>query len=72
MNALPPELARLSSLEKLELISLLWQSIPEADVPPPTGAELEELQRRIAEDEADPDEGQSWEDVKAELLRDDP
>jgi putative addiction module component (TIGR02574 family) len=72
MKELPPELAQLSSLEKLDLISLLWQSIPEADVPPPTGAQLEDLQRRIAEYEADPHEGQSWEEVKAELLRDDP
>ena len=68
MIALPPDLARLSSAEKIELAQMLWDSIPRDQVPVP------EFHRRLiagrmAEFEADPDDGEDWEDVKAELER---
>lgn len=69
MSALPPELARMSSAEKLDLIGLLWRSIPEEEVPIPE-YHRQVIAERLAEFEADPDEGQSWEEVKAELERD--
>lgn len=34
-------------------------------------AQLADLEQRIAEYERDPDEGQSWDEVKAELERED-
>ena len=69
MSALPPDLARLSANEKIELIDLLWKSIPEEEMPLPEYHRLL-IAQRIAEFEADPDEGQTWEEVKAELERD--
>jgi putative addiction module component (TIGR02574 family) len=70
MSALPPDLARLTSIEKIELINLLWKSIPQEEMPIPEH-ERRLIAARIAEFEADPDEGQSWEEVKAELENED-
>jgi putative addiction module component (TIGR02574 family) len=47
---------------------LLWESIPEDQVPVPE-FHRRLIAERMAEFEADPDEGESWEDVKAELER---
>jgi putative addiction module component (TIGR02574 family) len=69
MSALPPDLARLTANEKIELIDLLWKSIPEEEMPLPE-YHRRLIAERIAEFEADPDEGQTWEEVKAELERD--
>lgn len=68
MSALPPDLARMSNLEKVELARLLLDSIPDSD-PLLTDSQMADLRLRIAEFEQNPDEGQSWEDVKAELER---
>jgi putative addiction module component (TIGR02574 family) len=69
MSALPPNLSQLSADEKMELIDLLWASMPEDQLPVPE-FHKRLIAERIAELEADPDEGQSWEEVKAELERD--
>lgn len=66
MSALPPDLARLTTGEKIELIDLLWKSIPESELPIPD-YHRRLIAERIAEFEADSDEGQTWEEVKAEL-----
>jgi putative addiction module component (TIGR02574 family) len=66
VSALPPELAGMSPQEKLDLIELLWASIPEAKVPVPD-FHRRIIAERMAEFEADPNEGEDWEDVKAEL-----
>jgi putative addiction module component (TIGR02574 family) len=63
---LTPEQQQLSVEEKLDLIALLWDSLPEDQLPMPEW-QLKLLEERLAEFEADPDEGQSWEEVKAEL-----
>ena len=54
--------------QKLELIGQLWDSIPEAALPPLTEAQLRELDRRIAKADANPHLGRPWEEVKARLL----
>jgi putative addiction module component (TIGR02574 family) len=69
MSALPPEFAGMSSLEKLDLARQLLNSIPVDDMPL-TDCQMADLRRRIAEFERDPDEGQTWDEVKAELERD--
>jgi putative addiction module component (TIGR02574 family) len=69
MSALPPEFAGMSSVEKLDLARQLLNSIPDEDMPL-TERQMADLRRRIAEFEQDPDEGESWEAVKAELERD--
>ena len=71
LASLDPMLAALSYPEKLELIGLLWDSIPDQDVPI-TQWERELLDQRIAEYEADPDEGQSLEEFLKELESDEP
>jgi putative addiction module component (TIGR02574 family) len=58
----------LSVEEKLELISALWDSMAEnpQSVPLP-GWQLKELERRIEEQQQDPQPGQTWEEVKREI-----
>ena len=68
MSALPPDLAKLTVVEKIELIDLLWKSIPEAEIPIPE-YHRRLIANRIAEFETDPDEGETWEEVKADLER---
>ena len=59
---------RLSVEERLALVEELWDSIAEssADIPL-TDAQRAELDRRLAEHEADPDDVVPWEDVKASI-----
>jgi putative addiction module component (TIGR02574 family) len=57
---------KLSVEDRISLVQLIWDSIPAR---PPISEELrDELDRRIAEDEADPDGGIPWEVVKTEAL----
>ena len=60
---------KLSVEERLRLVEEIWDSITatqEAD--PLTQAQIEELDRRMADLEAHPDAGSPWEEVKAHLL----
>jgi putative addiction module component (TIGR02574 family) len=59
---------RLSVEEKLALVEELWDSIADsgADLPL-TDAQRSELDRRLAEHEANPDEVVPWEEVKASI-----
>lgn len=60
---------RLSPQERLELIGILWDSLPE-DMPfTPPESHVRELERRIADADADPDGAEPWEAVKARLTR---
>lgn len=62
-------LERLDTAQKLELIRLLWDSIPH-DVPySPPGWHVQELERRIADADAHPDVAESWEKIYARLSR---
>jgi putative addiction module component (TIGR02574 family) len=62
------DLDRLTVEQKLELIGRLWDSIPEADLPSLTESQLRELDRRIADADANPHLGRPGEAVKARLL----
>lgn len=59
---------RLSVSERLELIELIWDSLPEkvdpADVPP---SHLAELAKRRAEAEANPGMGTPWREMLERL-----
>lgn len=70
MTALPAELAKLSIEEKRELIELLWESIDLTESDQSfTTEQRQEIERRIAEDRLNPDNGRPWEEVKANLLK---
>ncbi len=59
----------LSREERLALVQEIWDTIA-ADLRPPllTEAQREELARRVAEDDATPDDVIPWEKVKAQTL----
>jgi len=73
-DALREELFKLTAAERLELVEELWDSIAteterDADVLPPTEAQKEELDRRVAAHRADPSRVVPWEEVRKELRR---
>lgn len=61
---------KLSVSERLDLITAIWDTIPDAprleDVP---DWHLEEIERRLASAEANPAAGIPWEEVKAQLRK---
>jgi len=57
---------RMTPSEKLELIGEIWDSI-ETDAVPLTEAQAAELDRRIAELDANPEEGHDAREVLAEF-----
>ncbi|MGA2538355.1 MAG: addiction module protein [Terracidiphilus sp.] len=60
------ELARLTPPERLALISQLWDSLQDAQLPL-TAAQRAELDRRLASLDQDRCEGMTWAALKAEL-----
>ncbi|MGL6094872.1 MAG: addiction module protein [Fimbriiglobus sp.] len=59
LDRLPPE-------DRLVLLGLLWDSL---DVPPPIPEwHIRELERRLADAEANPQPGIPWEEFKVEFL----
>jgi putative addiction module component (TIGR02574 family) len=60
------ELERLTPSERLTLISQLWDSLEEDELPL-TAAQADELDRRLETLEEDERAGVSWETLKAEL-----
>jgi putative addiction module component (TIGR02574 family) len=67
-KALLQELMHLSPAERVEIAQELWDSVEETDLPPLTPAQIEELDRRIADSERDPNAGIPLEKFK-ELMR---
>ena len=65
-SMLRKEILRLSTAEKLELVEEIWNSIPEDDEEaiPPTPEQRVDLERRLAEANADPNGGVPWEEVR--------
>ena len=59
---------RLSRDEKLTLVQELWDDIASSPGTFLTDAQKHELDRRAAEEEATPDDGIPWEQVKAAML----
>lgn len=63
------DLGRLSAAERIQLAEDLWDSVAaERDAVPITDRQRQELDRRLAEHDADPDAGTPWESVRARLL----
>ncbi len=60
------ELARLTPPERLALISQLWDSLEDSQLPL-TAPQRDELDRRLATFEQDRHEGITWAALKAEL-----
>ena len=55
--------------QRLALVQALWDSIAtEAHPPLLSETQRQELERRVAEDEANPDEVVPWEQVKSQTL----
>jgi putative addiction module component (TIGR02574 family) len=68
-KALRKELFQLSVAERLELVEELWDSIPaESEAFDLTAEQREDLDRRLAEADADPNGGSSW-DVARERIQ---
>jgi len=64
------DVLELSVPERIQLVEDIWDSI--AAVPESvslTQAQCEELDRRLADYRAHPDEGSPWEEVQARILR---
>lgn len=61
-------LDRLPLTERIELAHQLWDSIATESAPELSEAQLRELDRRIAEDDANPDDVVPWEEVRDRLL----
>ncbi|MDP6978685.1 MAG: addiction module protein [Myxococcota bacterium] len=67
-SELRDELFRLSASERLELIEELWDSLDDNDQALElTPEQREDLERRLAEADADPDGGSSWEEVRERI-----
>lgn len=58
-------LDRLSRAERLALVQELWDSIAAEAPPLLTEAQCQELDRRVAEDDASPNDVIPWEEVQA-------
>jgi putative addiction module component (TIGR02574 family) len=65
-QALVTQAKQLSPADRLELIGELWESLNPDDLPV-TEAEKALIRERLAEADADPLAGRSWEEVEAEL-----
>ena len=60
---------RLSRDERLVLVQEIWDSIAGEESPPVlTETQREEMKRRMADDDANPDDTVDWEQVKREAL----
>lgn len=57
---------RLSREDRLALVQEIWDSVAAEGGSLLTDAQRQELERRSDEDDADPDGGIPWEDVKAQ------
>ena len=68
MSALPPELARLSPIEKIELIGLLLESIPDEELGL-SKDRRELLREQLNALRRNPVRGPAWDYVRAELER---
>jgi putative addiction module component (TIGR02574 family) len=64
------EILKLPLAERIRLVELIWDSIAAVPEAVPIPDELAaELDRRLAEFDADPDAGYPWEEVRTRILR---
>jgi putative addiction module component (TIGR02574 family) len=61
------ELLELPPAERIELAEALWDSLPDSNLPPLSPEVLDEMDRRLAEHEADPSSAISLEELRAWL-----
>ncbi len=59
---------RLTVAERLTLVGQIWDSVASTGRELPTAAQADELERRAADDDANPDDVVPWEQVKADAL----
>jgi putative addiction module component (TIGR02574 family) len=60
---------RLDAQQRVELIGLIWDSLPDDAPYTPPDWHIQELERRIAAADANPDAAEPWEVVLARLSR---
>jgi putative addiction module component (TIGR02574 family) len=64
------EILELPIAERIRLVELIWDSIAAVPEAVPISAELgAELDRRLAEFEADPEAGSAWEEVRKRIVQ---
>jgi putative addiction module component (TIGR02574 family) len=64
-----PEILKLSVAERIQLVEDIWDSIAaEPDALSLTQEQRDELDRRLASQEANPGIGRPWAEVKARIL----
>lgn len=67
--ALLNQARKLTLEQQLELVQAIWDNIADRGAAPPiTAAQADELDRRLADHEAHPDEVEPWSDVRAAVL----
>jgi putative addiction module component (TIGR02574 family) len=67
--AILAEAESLSVEDRLQLVEAIWDSIADdAEQIPVTDAQRQELERRLADDLANPDDVISWDEVEAQAL----
>jgi putative addiction module component (TIGR02574 family) len=62
------EILRLPVGERLELAEEIWESVELSTQPPLPAWQRQLLDERIAKDDADPEAGSPWEEVKQRIL----
>ena len=60
---------RLDAQQRVELIGLIWESLPDDAPYAPPDWHIKELERRIAAADANPGAGEPWETVLTRLLK---
>jgi putative addiction module component (TIGR02574 family) len=67
-TSLPPEILHLSISQRVELVEQIWNSIADDEKQfPLTDPQKAELDARLAAQQADPERGSPWSDVKKRL-----
>ncbi len=62
------QLKSLSIDDRIEIVQVVWDSIAEENGVPPLSDELRSLlQKRLSEDEANPDDVETWDEISAAL-----
>jgi putative addiction module component (TIGR02574 family) len=65
------EALQLTVEERLSLVEGIWESLPEGAYDPPLNDAMKaELDRRLADIEENPDDGYTWDEVRARLRKD--
>lgn len=70
IETLMQQIATMSLAGRLRLLEVIGDSVPLEPHPPLSEARQQELSRRVAEYDANPQAGQTWSEVKKELFGD--